>query len=282
MLSVIAFACAAICATDSDTVALGTGAPPPVRYRYAGVPFKPYADVVATPDGRNVVREAPADHKHHHGLMFAIKVNGVNFWEETQGCGYQRHGGFSRQTDQLLEERVDWEGPDGGTLMTETRRLELLSADGQDCTLLSWHALLQAPASAAATLGGNHYHGLGMRFVASMDKEARFIHPSGAEGESVRGTERLTPGGWCAVTGPVEGKPVTVAMFCEHPKTLWFTMNAPFAYMSATLNLHREPLTIPAGQSMALRFGVAVWDGEVAAEEIQGAMRTWREAAPGH
>ena len=29
-----------------------------------------------------MVRDAPSDHLHHHGLMFAVQVNEVNFWEE--------------------------------------------------------------------------------------------------------------------------------------------------------------------------------------------------------
>ena len=31
--------------------------------------------------GCSAPRFAP-DHKHHHGLMFALSVDGVNFWEE--------------------------------------------------------------------------------------------------------------------------------------------------------------------------------------------------------
>ena len=35
--------------------------------------------------GENLLRDAPHDHLHHHALMYGIRVNGVNFWEETPG-----------------------------------------------------------------------------------------------------------------------------------------------------------------------------------------------------
>ena len=64
-----------------------------------------------------------------------------------------------------------------------------------------------------------------------------------------------------------DGKPVTVAIF-DHPKNLrhpakMFTMSTPFAYLSATCNVWKEPITIKAGKPLDLRYGVAVWDGEV-------------------
>ena len=59
-------------------------------YTFAPEQIKPYVRELAPLGGENVLRDSPFDHKHHHGLMFAIKVNGVNFWEETPGCGYEK------------------------------------------------------------------------------------------------------------------------------------------------------------------------------------------------
>ena len=44
--------------------------------------MKPYADQLFSPAGVQVLRDSPLDHKHHHGLMYALAVDGVNFWEE--------------------------------------------------------------------------------------------------------------------------------------------------------------------------------------------------------
>ncbi|MHC4656117.1 MAG: DUF6807 family protein, partial [Planctomycetota bacterium] len=59
------------------------------------VPFKPYVQQLFSPAGVNILRDAPADHLHHHALMFAVKVNGVNFWEETPTAGKQLHKFFT-------------------------------------------------------------------------------------------------------------------------------------------------------------------------------------------
>ncbi|MBW7939136.1 MAG: hypothetical protein H3C63_10135, partial [Candidatus Omnitrophica bacterium] len=34
----------------------------------------------------------------------------------------------------------------------------------------------------------------------------------------------------------------------------WFTMTQPFAYLSATLNLSREPLAVKKGEDLDLRY----------------------------
>jgi len=66
-----------------------------LAYRYHNTPKKPYLMEWYTPGGANGLRDAPADHLHHHGLMFAITVEDVNFWEESAGGGAQAHRGFT-------------------------------------------------------------------------------------------------------------------------------------------------------------------------------------------
>ena len=46
-----------------------------------------YIKELFTPGGVQVLRDSPPDHKHHHGLMFAIGVDGVDFWGEETGAG---------------------------------------------------------------------------------------------------------------------------------------------------------------------------------------------------
>ena len=49
----------------------------------------------------------------------------------------------------------------------------------------------------------------------------------------------------------------------------------PFAYLSATLNLYKEPLEIVAGKPLELTYGVAVWDGEVSRERVEAMYDRW-------
>ncbi|GAH89700.1 unnamed protein product, partial [marine sediment metagenome] len=60
----------------------------------------------------------------------------------------------------------------------------------------------------------------------------------------------------------------------RHP-TQWFTMTKPFAYLSATLNLHKEPLKVTSDKPLILRYAVAVWDGRVKTEQIPRLYQQW-------
>jgi hypothetical protein len=163
-----------------------------LRYRYDKSVSKPYVQQLFSPGGVNILRDAPADHLHHHGLMFAVKVNGVNFWEEGGPCGRQSHNRFAdvkvdddnKMGRAGFTEQVDWLSPDGQELLLkESRTIEVSRISGPRVTLLSWHSKLEAPpAKKSATITGTHYHGLGMRFLKSMDEIGRFkrkAHPLG-------------------------------------------------------------------------------------------------------
>ncbi len=268
-----------------------------MNYRFAGVPFKPYAVELYSPAGVNILRDAPPDHKHHHGLMYAITVDDVNFWEEHKAPGRQSHAGLPRIAVKVVDgmswavfdEALRWKAPAGDeVLLNETRTLAVpgclvpafAGMTGCGATVVVWESRFTLPeGKRSATLTGSHYHGLGLRFVESMDGTGEFMNSADDAGEVVRGTERLIPARWCSYTAPVDGKPVTVAMF-GHPDnprdpTLWFTMTKPFAYLSATLNLWREPLKVASDKPLVLRYAVAVWDGSVSRDRIEALWDHW-------
>ena len=271
---------------------------PVLEYRHGDDLFKPYVRKFFSPGGVNVLRDEVPDHPHHHGLMFAVAIEGVDFWAETKTSGREATRGFEAVKDlpadatglATLESRLEWVGPaDGQTLAMEARKITAYRCRELGATLLTWHTRLAPPeGKPSIKLAGSHYFGLGMRFVQSMDGADDFFTPDGksktrlgeAAGETVRGNERLVRGKWCAYAAEADGKPVTVAMF-DHPSNVrpawWFIMAKPFAYLSAALNLHREPLTVEAGKPLVLTYGVAVWDGKVKAEEIEKLYARWLE-----
>jgi hypothetical protein len=109
-----------------------------------------------------------------------------------------------------------------------------------------------------------------------MDAGGQFINAHSQTGVENTNDKRAK---WCAYVAKADGKVVTVAMFdypdnVRHPAT-WFTMEKPFAYISATLALHKEPLKITPGEPLMLRYGVALWDGQVSPEQIEKAYRRW-------
>ena len=52
-------------------------------------------------------------------------------------------------------------------------------------------------------------------------------------------------------------------------------MTSPFAYLAATLNLHKEPLEVTSDKPLVLRYAVAVWDGRIDKGQIDQVYRRW-------
>ena len=276
-------------AMEANSVSVHQGKRSLLCYRYDDVPFKPYVQQLYSPGGINVLRDAPHDHLHHHALMYAIAVDGVNFWEEQTEPGRQLHKRFSdmrigKNGDKLqagFSEQIDWINPRSRELLLKERRtIRVCRLGDVKATLLSWQSSLAVPSGKKSmTLTGSHYFGLGMRFLESMDKGGEFLNAAGQAGDVVRGAERLARADWCTYTAKADGKTVTIAMF-GHPEnqrhpTHWFTMTTPFAYLAATLNLHKEPLEVISDKPLELRYAVAVWDGRIDKSRIDQVYRRW-------
>ena len=63
----------------------------------------------------------------------------------------------------------------------------------------------------------------------------------------------------------------------DHPTNVrapatWYTMDTPFAYLSATLALDKEPLQT---MNLTLTYGVAVWDGTTPKKKVEEAYQRW-------
>ncbi len=274
--------------TDRQRVSVAAEGQPVLVYRFGDVPAKPYVQELYTPGGINLLRDAPKDHLHHHGLMLGVSVDGISFWHEGAGTGRQRHEGFETQRAETRNGRgravfgqsLQWLTPQSDEpLLSERRTVDVFRAAAVSATLLTWETRLTAPEGRKRVLGGAHYYGLGMRFVEAMDRDGQMLNATGREGESVRGSERLVDARWVAYTAAVEGKPVTAALF-DHPDNprhpaRMFTMKAPFAYLSATMNVGEEPLAIEPGQALHLRYGVAVCDGHLEAKQVEQLYQQW-------
>lgn len=247
-------------------------------------PFKPYLKELRTPGGVNLLVDSPADHIHHHGAMFGVSVDGVDFWGEADAArvgaqtprSTRESGGEGAHG---LVQDLAWRGPDGRRLLLEERRLQLFQ-DRHGPTLLSWESRLALPRGGQPRLlTGAHYVGLGLRLHPDFNAACRFLTSEGRAGVVVRGDERLTFARWCAAEGEVGGRPVTLALM-DHPdnpraSARFFTMAAPFAYLSATLNLHEQPRRITAESPLTARYAVAAWDGHPGLEEIERACADW-------
>lgn len=257
-----------------------------LSYRHMQVPFKPYVERLRTPSGINILRDAPHDHLHHHGLMYAVAVDGVTFWAETAESGRELSKSTSGTAPHTagpwqcarLRDRLDWVEPQGRHLLSERRLVEIYAGDDLDASLLTWQTRLSAPEHRQqARLHGSAYYGLGMRYIESMDDNGRFFNADGATGVAATNDVKSD---WCAYAAMADGHPVTVAIF-NHPDNprspaRWFTMDDPFAYLSATPGLHHEEMTLEKGSPLLFRYGVALWDGHVEAGTVAALYDKWK------
>ena len=255
--------------------------------------YKTYVSELFTPEGRNILRDSPEDHVHHHSLMFAVAVDGVNFWEEygKDKSGVQfspsgRQGDTARSQNNpvALWKTVQWFAPGQKLLLTERRGIRPILDEDLNVTLIDWTSVLSAtPEKESVELSGSHYYGLGMRFDQTMDKNGIFFSVSDRPAaENVRGDEMKTPCWWMAYSAELHGKPVTVAIFDSrnNPRKMnAFTMGQSgqsFAYIAATVDLEKEPITLKKGEPIVFKYGIAVWEGKQSVDAVQKVYDRWQ------
>jgi hypothetical protein len=278
---------------------------PELRLDYKGLPllvyafdtnqFKPYVRELYTFHGVNVLRDAPADHLHHHGLMYAIKVNGTNFWEETPVAGHQRPGRdllrtVGRDPDgrprAKISQPVYWLTPDQVTsanpaavaLLVEQRTLTVTVDERTGEVALEWRGDFKVgPTSPKVTLGGAAYHGLGLRLPEAFDKVARHQNSDEVPYTAEQKWD-VTPAKWASVSGTVGSKDVMVGLF-SHPANRnapkFFSMIDTFAYLSATQGLDVTPVEYAAGDTFSVRYLLTVYPSRKSKEFLSQRYARW-------
>jgi hypothetical protein len=282
-------------ATDRQELRLDYKGLPLLVYAFATNQFKPYVRELYAFNGVNVLRDAPVDHHHHHALMYAIKVSGTNFWEETPVAGYERPGRDLLRTvgrDKTgrpkaeLSQRIYWVTPDHAALpdpapvalLVEQRKITVTVNEKAGEVALEWRGDFEVgPASPKVTLGGAAYHGLGLRLPEPFDKVARHQNsedlPYTAEQKG-----DVTPAKWASVSGAVGGKDVMVALF-SHPANRnppkFFSMIDGFAYLSATQGLDTTPIEYSAGDKFSVRYLLTVYPAKKSKELLTERYARW-------
>src|SRR5262249_11896138 len=153
-------------------------------------------------------------------IMFAVRVEGVNFWEEEDQAGRQEQrqllpmvrGETAGVSYVSFGQDLAWTRPgDPVPLLQETRRLAVCFAEEFGATLADWRSTLTVPPGRdGVVLSGPKYVGLGVRFATAMDRGGRFRNANGQSG--VRGTDGAEAG-WAAYSGPVgRNRVATVAI----------------------------------------------------------------------
>lgn len=279
-------------ATNAWTVS-HTGQPL-LRYVFNPRQPKPYVAEFSAPGGRNILRDAPSDHLHHHALMYAIKVNGLNFWEEVSGNGVERvvettasvAGGAA-----TLRQTIHWVAPQDAfladttpaALLVEQRTLTLTVDAATHEAALEWKAeFAVGKKTNEVALTGATYHGLGMRYVQELDALAN--HSYAGRKPDLVNRQEVSPAKWAAVSFAAPDQPATIALV-PHPSNArgdgqFFSMRTPFAYLAATQGLDQEPLVYRSGDKFTVRYLVVLYPEVKSTEALEARARRWRESTP--
>lgn len=241
-------------------------------YQFDSAP-KPYMHPLLTRAGRCVTRIEPPDHVWHRGLWWTIKfINDENFWEEQPPFGSQRSVTppvveSESSTTTRLTHALHWVTPGGEVVIDEQRTIRYERDATKPLIRVDWSTRLTPRPEVTldrtpfTTWGG--YGGLSFR-AAEDFVNARFITPDGSTPPALLGDAHP----WLALDGELtesSNAAVGIAIF-DHPcnpryPTPFYAKSSPgFTFANAAFLFH-GPLTLAAGEALALRQRVLVSDG---------------------
>lgn len=287
-----------------QSVALLRGEQVVWRFNYAADQNKAYFHPVALPGGPTLTWDRPPDHVWHHALWFSWKyINKVNYWEINRRTG--KPAGRTVWSDVEVERRPDFSAriamdlafvnPDGVEVMTGQRTVEVSPPEDNGRYHLDWTCgftagekdvkLDRTPVPGepgGRTWGG--YAGLSVRFAKGLADRAAVTTdgPAPFEKGFYRGKAAAMD-----YNGTLEDRPVGIAM-CDHPSNLnhptpWYAIaSRPMSYFSPAV-ICFQPHTLPAGQSMTLRYRVIVHPGRWDAKRLEREQQQYvKEIAAGN
>ena len=266
-------------------------------YAFAEKQLKPYVRELRTLSGENVLRDAPPDHLHHHGLMYAVAVNGINFWEEKDSPGIEKTVGVPSylvgqnawgHPEAQFVQVVHWLPPGKGgatsspldALLFEQRTLTLTVDERSQEVALRWEAEFElGPKAGKVKLSGANYNGLGLRLPESFNHVAKFQN-SANQPYTGNNSQNVIAAKWTSVSGTLGGHIVTLGLFGQ-PKNargdgFFFTMLDPFAYLTATQGLDKQPLGYSTGDKFKLSYLLTVYSTEKPRDFIQQRYELWQ------
>jgi hypothetical protein len=277
----------------SDRCAVRLDGQPFAAFQYRGLP-NPALYPLLAPGGIRVSRrlasepgaEPIADHPHHRSLWFAHgSVNGHDYWQgdgRIEVVSLESRPGEQGQIRAHCQWRVD--GSSGPPVCDEDRALRFRAGD--DFRAIDLDSTLHA--GAVPLVFGDTKEGL---MAVRMRNEFCLVG-EGAAG-SVVNSEGVTGAAawgkrarWVVYTAKVEGQVLAIGMF-DHPQnhghpTFWHARD--YGLLAANpFGVHdfsgapkgAGDLTVPAGQSLRLRYCVYIHRGAVTPAEIEAAYAAW-------
>jgi hypothetical protein len=269
-------------------------------YSFGSNQFKPYLKDLHTLRGDSVLRDAPADHLHHHGLMYAIRVNGVNFWEERDQPGRQvpvgtvhhrERAGAGGMPEAVFSHTLHWVAhtnvaiaADPRSAMLIERRTLVLGVDpSKDEVSVRWKGDFEVGPAAGegARLHGSAYNGLGLRLPAAWDHVARHGN-SDSIPYTREQTGDVTAAHWAVVSTREGDHEPAVALFTQprnRGDTRFFSMLNPFTYLAVTQNLEKQPISLSKGDRFQIDYLISAFDTRPSDRQLEERHQAWLKEA---
>jgi hypothetical protein len=304
--STVIFCTLASCAWSADGPKVtSTTAPGLVGIRIGDQPFavynhspglaKPYIEPLRAPGNHVVTALAPFDHKHHKGIWVGVeKVNGINFW----GGKYQQQDAVdgSPAAERIETEKVEvkpadngavalhvqnaWQGEDGQAVITENTVITTYPN-----RLMVYDITLTA-ANGVVKFEDTKEGFLAIRLAPTMTGKngGVIVNADGDTGEE-QCWGKASP--WVDYTGPVDGKPMGVALF-DHPgnfrksryhvRAYGLFSISPFGEKTYSKGASDAPqIILQKGDSVHVKYGLFVHAGDAQAGKVAEAYQQFVE-----
>jgi hypothetical protein len=244
----------------------------------------PYMYPLAGPiSGLSLTTESGLPWPHHRSLLFACdRVNGGNYWQGELSAGQVLSDGpkVGRTTENSAEivDTCQWQKPDGPVICKDERTMRVTIVNAR-LRLIDWDVTWTAVTD--LTVEKTNHSLFAIRAAADLTPlgGGTLLNADGATGEKATFGKASR---WCAYFGRraklaadmVEG----IALF-DHPKNPWspcpwFTRD--YGFISPTpLNFIEKPWTLPAGQSVSLRYRVVLFGGDPKAAGLEALYNDW-------
>ena len=272
---------------NDSTVQVNIGGKEFTVLHFGGEYMKPFFAPVHAPGGEIITRtlENPEDHPHHKGIWFSLdEVNGLNFWGEKakiQNAGVEvvvadGNPAELRMTNNWLGN--DAQGNPGAPILVEQTTVKIYNN-----RMLTYDTTLTAAADK-------------VEFADTKEGMFAIRLPNGMrereEGNVISATGLKTAGNswgktadWVDYYGPVDGKVAGVALF-DHPSNFrpsryhvrdygLFAIS-PFGEGAYTNGENPPaPVTLTKGNSVRLRYGLYVHEGDTQAGNVSQVYRQY-------
>jgi hypothetical protein len=294
-----AFGCTSarvVAEVDGEVVRVTLDGAPFANVHHGALP-RPYVVPIHGPGGVPITRSFPMaevdgearDHPHHRSLWFAHgSVDGIDFWQGTERRPRQcRNGDVEIEASAagaVVRCRYDWLVDDDTLVCTEWREITFGGRD--DARTIDVVVRLQ-PAGRALVLGDTKEGTFALCVAQALcvDDAAKTAVLTNSEGDCGAGVwgKRAR---WIDVSGPVDGRPVGIAMF-DHPDnhahpTWWHarTYGLLAANPFGVHDFEQKPrgigtLTVPAGSLLQLRYRVLLHGAGWDPSRLDAAYRAW-------